>query len=65
MTEFYRKKDDENYIIEILSEDRKTHVLTVKVNGEKITKISKGTLIRYYDFIDANVTNKESWYEVK
>ena len=65
MQEFYKKKDDENYIIELLSEDRKTHVLTAKVNGEKITKISKGTLIRYYDLIDANVTNKESSNEIK
>lgn len=60
MREFYKKKDDENYIIELISEDNKTHVLTVKVNEEKITKMSKGTLIRYYDLIDANVTNKES-----
>ena len=60
MNEFYRKIDDPNYIIEIIDANDKTGVLTARLQNGKQTKLSKGTLIRQYEEVDANVTNKES-----
>lgn len=60
MKEFYRKIDDPNYIIEIIDTNDKTGVLTARLQNGKQTKLTKGTLIRQYEEVDANVTNKES-----
>lgn len=54
----YAKKDDPNYIIEIIDTNDKTGVLTARLQNGKQTKLTKGTLIRQYEEVDENVTKK-------